>query len=84
MRPPRKPVVPKLPPVGNSLRMTFEHLTGRMAGTHQILGTAPAPYPDIVGIKVNSEDTPTAFNLVKVHRGAVYYKELQISNPGQK
>jgi len=82
MRPPRftKPI---LPPVGRSLVMLFEHLTGRMAGIHQILGTAPAPYPPIVGIKVNSEEVPTAFNLVRVHRGAVYYREMGISDPNR-
>jgi len=63
--------------------MLFEHLTGRMAGIHQILGTAPAPYPPIVGIKVNSEEVPTAFNLVRVHRGAVYYREMGISDPNR-
>lgn len=83
MRPPRLPKIPVLPPVGNSLRMTFEHLTGRLAGTHQILGTAPAPYPPIVGITVNMEAVPTAFNLVRVHRGAVYYREMGISDPNR-
>lgn len=84
-RPIRKPFIPKpvLPEVGSSLRMVFEHLSGRRAGLHQILGVSPAPYPDLAGLTVDGAELPTPFNLVRVHRGAVYFRELGISDPNR-
>jgi len=81
---PRRYVAPVLPPTGaTSLRLTFEHLTGPLAGLHQILGHAPAPYPSLVGIQVIPDAPPAAFNLVRVRRGAVHYRELGITDPTQ-
>lgn len=69
-----------MPEIPRRKRIVLEHVTGRLAGMSQIQGTteeAPDPLPDFCpGINRPFDADKIDASLVRVRRGAVYFREI--------